>query len=63
MIIQNDTKIASGDADSNFIVLAPIFMEAMGSVFRNYDEKWIPLVLALLHSRKLLEYQPIMWLI
>ena len=45
----------SHTADSNLIVLAPIFMEGMGSVLRNFGEKSITLVSAVLQSRKLLE--------
>ena len=51
------TRPRSHTADSNLIVLAPIFMEEMGSVLRNFAEKWITLVLTVL------EYQPIMWFI
>ena len=45
----------SHTADSNLIVLAPIFMEGMGSVLRNFEEKWITLVSAVLQSKKFLE--------
>ena len=38
-------------------------MEEMGSVLRNFEEKRKTLVLAVLQNRKLLEYQPIMWLV
>ena len=31
-------------------------MAGMGSVLRNFEEKWITLVLDVLQSRKLLEY-------
>ena len=45
----------SHTADSNLIVLAPVFMEGMGSVLRNFEEKWITLVSAVLQIRKFLE--------
>ena len=45
----------SHTADSNLVVLAPIFMEGMGSVLRNFEEKWITLVSAVLQIRKFLE--------
>ena len=45
----------SHTADSNLIVLAPIFMEGMGSVLRNFEESWITLVSAVLQSRKFLK--------
>ena len=46
------TTPRSHTVDSNLIVLAPIFMEEMGSVLRNFEEKRKTLALAVFQSRK-----------